>query len=400
MGLQDPYGSGSVSDYNEPSGSGAGLGRDTGSYGSYGPQPSNQSYSTIQPLTPNLQDQAYNTVGPGGTSLSQSAMDYYNQQMSQNMPTLGETASSVLTGPGGIVQSVGDFISSSRLSTQETIQHLVDNGMDPDQAKDLVDYSQSQAGPGFEGSQGPGDHDGTTGNLLDPENVAGGGGTAGDPMSYGSMEDYIRAIAPEAMDLLRGGTGSAVDREQAALTESLGLLSPYAGTEAWDEMAALTGAQGSEAQQAAIRGIPQTEAQLAAQDRERRQQMRQAGAMGRAGGGATIQEMIDLGGRQQAETVARRLQALQPVSDINRQTASVMSGLEEGSMTRMSQLEQQLGSQLAGVLQGMVGPITDTRTTATELSGLQDVNRANQNSQLLAQLANIIGSSGGNNSAN
>jgi hypothetical protein len=254
------------------------------------------------------------------------------------------------------------------------------------------------------------------GNMMDPGAVIGGalfgedigdmmrqiadpGGLLGDinpeVLQGAQMEDYIRAITPLAMEALKTGTGGAVTREQEALQQALTGLSPYAGTEAFEEISALTGAMGGEAQQQAIQGIPLTDAQRAMQEREQRQLMRQANMMGRAGGGATVQELIGLGGRQQAETVGRRLQELQPLADMGRQTASVMSGLQEASLTRQAQLEALLGPQLAATLLGQVGPITETRQSAAELQGLQGMQQSQMISDLMGQTANYMGQYGG-----
>lgn len=210
-----------------------------------------------------------------------------------------------------------------------------------------------------------------------------------------SMEDYIRGISPLAMETLKTGTGSAIGREQTALSDVLTGLGRYQDPGAYEEMASLMGAMGEDVQQQAISDIPMTEAQKAKQDRERRQQMRRASAMGRSGGGATVQEMINLGGQQQAETVGRRLQELQPLADIGRQTASTMSGLQESSLTRQAQLEALLGPQLAATLLGQVGPITEARSSAAELQGLQGMSEANQRNQLLQQAGQYMGTYGG-----
>lgn len=388
MGLQDLYGN-DQTNYNEPTGS-SGMGGSS----NFGNDRNGPQYG------PQTQSQAYNTqpIGPLTQTPAQVSQDYYYGQMAQNAPGVGELlgagAGALAGDPMGLIGLVKNYIGASNQSTQETIQNFINSGMSQQEATDLVNYASSQGG-GPPNTGGPnGDRDPQTGSFLSPQNVAGGGGGGG----YGSMEEYIRSITPEAMGTLTAGTESALTREQQALQESLGLLSPYSGDAAYQETAALTGAMGEDAQRAAITGIPLSEAQRAMQEREQRQQMRLANTAGRSGGGATIQEMINLGGRQQAETVSNRLNQLSPIADINRNTASTMSGLEEGSLTRQAQLEQQLGPQLAAILMGEVGPITETRSSAAELSGLQNVNEASQNAELMSQIANMIGSWSGENS--
>lgn len=382
MGLQDPYGSDRVSDYDERTGS-----FDHGNDGrgdSFGPQTQTEAYSTPP-------------VGPIQQTPEEVIRAQYYENMAATNPKLSQLVGAGLglaTGnPMGLAKTIKDYIASAGKSKEQTIQDFVDTGMSQAEAEDLFDYSVTS---GSQTPSGPADHDSSSG-FLNPYNTSGGGGSGGSGGGgYGSMEEYIRAINPQAQDLLRGGTETALSREQQALNESLGMLSPYAGEEAFREISALTGAMGESAQKQAISGIPMTASQKALNEREQRQKMRLAGAKGRAGGGATIQEMINLGGQQQAKTVSDRISALQPISDINRQTASTMSGLEEGSLTRQAQLEQQLGPQLAAILLGQVGPITETRSSAAELSGLQNVNEANQNAQLMGQIAEMIGSWGGN----
>jgi hypothetical protein len=114
-----------------------------------------------------------------------------------------------------------------------------------------------------------------------------------------SIEDLIRQTSPAATRLLGEGTQRAVDVGQQATQAGIGGLQPFAGTQAFEEQAALLGAMGPEAQQAAIAGIPLSEADIEQQQLERRRLLRQAAGRGRLGAGATRLELADLGASQQ-----------------------------------------------------------------------------------------------------
>lgn len=206
-----------------------------------------------------------------------------------------------------------------------------------------------------------------------------------------TIEELIAQRSPEALRLLGIGTQQAVDLTGIATQQAVGSLQRFAGQEAFDEQAALLGALGPEAQERAIMGIPVSEAQRFAEQQQQTGLRRQAAARGELGGGATLAGLQQLGGQQQAGRISGRLQALDPLSQIARTTASTISGLQEAGGTRQAQLLAGRGPQEASILLGAAAPITAARQTAAELSGLQSIARAQQQNQLLQQFAGLAG---------
>ena len=235
-----------------------------------------------------------------------------------------------------------------------------------------------------------------TANQVEPQPPAAGLSGPFDPRSTQAsqpqtLEGFIQQQAPIAAGFLEEGTQQAVQLGQAATEQGIAGLQPFADTQAFQEQAALLGALGTEAQQAAISGIPVSPFEEEQNRVERRRLLRQAAARGRIGAGGTVGRLEELGGVQQARSIAERLGALSPLADISRGAASTISGLGEADLTRQAQLLAGLGLQQGQITLGSAADVVGARSTAAELAGLQDIAQGQQLSSAVGQGFNLAG---------
>jgi hypothetical protein len=223
-------------------------------------------------------------------------------------------------------------------------------------------------------------------SFLDP-----GGSLFSQPdIPVGQMEDFIRRMTPQALAALRGGTREAVALSGEAAQQAEGRLAPFGGTQAFDETAALLGALGPEAQERAIQNIPLPEAKAFQEEQEQRQLMASAAARGELGGGATLAGATELGSAQIGRRIADRLASLAPLADVERGTASTISGLRESAATRAAQLLAGLGPQEASIRLGTAAPLAEARSSAAEIGALQTLSQAQTRSDILNQFSQLM----------
>ena len=225
--------------------------------------------------------------------------------------------------------------------------------------------------------------------IVDPGNLLGGG----PQIETGQLEAFLARMTPEALERLRAGTQQAIDLSGRAVGQAETALQPFGGTEAFDERADLLGARGPEAQQAAIDAIPFSQAGAFREEEEQKRLARGAAVRGELGGGATLAAQAQLGGAQAGRRIGERLDALAPLGDVERGTASTISGLQESAATREAQLRAGLGAQEASIRLGTAPQIASARSSAAEIQGLQQRAQANQRAALLEQFSNLAGRS-------
>ncbi|MCK5602017.1 hypothetical protein KAR91_09115 [Candidatus Pacearchaeota archaeon] len=214
-----------------------------------------------------------------------------------------------------------------------------------------------------------------------------------------TIEDLIRERGPQAIGELQRGAEEAARLSGEGTGQAIAGLQPFTGTQALQEQAALLGALGPEAQQAAIQGIPISEFSEEQNRLERRGLLRRAASRGRFGAGGTVGELSDLGAAQQGRTIAGRLSALSPISDISRGAASTISGLSEADLTRQAQLLAGLGGQQAQILLGGAADIVGARSAASELESLRTIAKFNQAGSAIGQGVQAFGQFSGGQTA-
>ena len=201
------------------------------------------------------------------------------------------------------------------------------------------------------------------------------------------IEEFVKATAPEAVRLLRGGVETAIEETEAGLALGKEALAPFGGMDAFRQQAALVGALGEEEQRRAIAGIPISAAERETSARQRRGLLRQAAAGGQLGGGAAIQGMQELGGAQEFGRIQRRIAELAPLAGSEREMAGTLSGMEEAAGTRIADLLAGRGPQEATLILGSSPAITAANQTRADISGAQAISNARMRGQLANQLS-------------
>ena len=228
-----------------------------------------------------------------------------------------------------------------------------------------------------------------------------------------SVEELIEMRRARLRDILTGSFDEAGRREEAARLASIEELNPFVDLAAQREQEALLGTRGAEAQQAAIGGLPISAFQAELDRRQRQAGLRRAAAQGELGSGATIQEQAQLAGSQQAANIQRRLAQLDPLARISRSAAGEIARLQESGLQSQAERQRQLGQLLANLETETATPLTQAdlqeaqqianerirlaeqtgkaNVSATELRGLKDIARAQQQGALLSSAAGLAG---------
>ena len=217
--------------------------------------------------------------------------------------------------------------------------------------------------------------------LPDPTSVA----TTG----FSDIDALIRQRTPEALGLIESGTTEALRLADLASAQ-VDPLRQFAGLEAFDEQQAILGLAGEEAQQLALAGLPVSEADLERQMRERQMLERGRQAAGDISG-ATLRDIQQLSAGQQMENIQTRLAELEPLADIARSTRGTLSQQAEAARARRAQLLSGEATQKASIRLGATAPQVSSIMSRAELSGLQQIQAANQRAQQMNTLANLAG---------
>lgn len=210
-----------------------------------------------------------------------------------------------------------------------------------------------------------------------------------------SVEDLVDYSTPKAQAIIEASSRGAADLAGLGGEEATRELAPYLGGENIDALQwqrSLLGLLGPEAQQFGISGIKDTPFQKEVDLRQQRKLLRQAAMGGDLGGGATIQGMTQLAGAQAGERILRKVEELQPLVDIAQTTRSGVSGIAEDVGARQMEYLSSIGPQLANIRLGQAAPIVEARMQQANLSGLQGIGEADEQGQILGQLANLAGS--------
>lgn len=206
-----------------------------------------------------------------------------------------------------------------------------------------------------------------------------------------SVDDIIRQSKPAAENILRAGTGSALDFSRQSQAGVEDQLSQFLNPQALEEQSALLGARGADAQRAAIAGIPISAAQREAERRQTIGLQRRAAAGGELGAGSTMLASGQLAGMQQADRVASRVEQLEQLAGIDRQLLGDISRNRESEMSRRAALQGGLGGQIANVGLGLAGSAVESIQTQADIAGLRGISKANQSAQNASSIANLAG---------
>lgn len=216
-------------------------------------------------------------------------------------------------------------------------------------------------------------------------------GTAGRAPTVTSQDDLIRSSTPIAENLIGQGTTDAIGLTQQGLQDQLAQLTGFQRPEAFNEQLALLGVSGADAQQQAIEAIPVSAAQREMEAMGMEGLRRQAAAGGNLSSGSGLLAQQQLGSQQAASRISNRLQELESLAGIDRQIAADISRLNEAAGSRIANLQQSRGSQLANVFLGSAPAAAQSIQSRAELEGLRGIGAANQQAQMMNQLANLAG---------
>ena len=206
-----------------------------------------------------------------------------------------------------------------------------------------------------------------------------------------SVDDIIKQSQPVAEDILRSGTGSALNFSRGSQQNVENSLSQFLNPQALDEQAALLGARGQGAQRNAIANIPVSAAQAEADRRQSVGLQRRAAAGGELGAGSTRLAAGQMAGQQQANRVANRVEQLEQLAGIDRQLMGDISRNREAEMSRQAALQAGLGGQIANVGMGLAGPAVESMQTQAEIAGLRGIASANRSASNASSIANLAG---------
>ncbi len=204
------------------------------------------------------------------------------------------------------------------------------------------------------------------------------------------IDALIRARTPEALGLIRQGSGEQLRLAELAAGERTRPLEQFAGLEAFDEQNALLGLRGLGVQRQAIGNIPVSEFNRELNRRRSVQQRRQAFAGGDVSG-ASLLAGQQLAAGQQADIIQGRLSELAPLISTARGVRSTLSGIDEATRARQAQILGGAGTQLANVRIGSTAPLIQSTLQGAEISGLQGIASANRQANIQNQLAGLAG---------
>lgn len=209
--------------------------------------------------------------------------------------------------------------------------------------------------------------------------------------AFGNIDELLRARVPQGLDLIRGGTEEALRLTQLGREQAISPLEPFTGLEAGQEQQALLGLLGEEAQQAAIAGIPQSQAQAEANRRQTETLLRGFSATGDIGSGAALLQAGQLGAQQQGQSIFGRLSELEPLAGTSRSVRGTLADIERSSRLREANLQLGQGSQLANIRFGAAATGIESIQAGAEQAGLASIGRFNQQQALQTQLAQLGG---------
>ena len=180
-----------------------------------------------------------------------------------------------------------------------------------------------------------------------------------------------------ALDALQGGADRGISALQGGADRGIAALTPFseAGTTALDRELAFLGLSGADAEQAAFQGFTQSPGALAAQREEEQALVRNALAVGDAGGGRFRDELAGRASSRFSQTLDSRLNRLSILSGRGQQAAGGIANIEVGRGTGIEGIETGVGTGQANIEQN----------TAANLSNLFLGTGENQASAVLGQ---------------
>jgi hypothetical protein len=218
----------------------------------------------------------------------------------------------------------------------------------------------------------------------------GGGAETNTPGFSDTIDKLITNRTPEALRILRQGSGEALRLSEQAAAAGSDPLRQFAGLEAFDEQNAILGLSGREAQDLAIGNIPVSEFDRELNRRQTETQNRQSFASGDVSG-ASLQAAQQLAGGQQSDIIQKRLGQLEPLVAGARGVRTTLSAQAEANRARQAQILSGRGIQESNIRIGASAPIIQSTLQRAELSGLQGIAAANQKASQQNQLASLAG---------
>ena len=237
------------------------------------------------------------------------------------------------------------------------------------------------------GQSGGGDSESSSNNF----NILGGnaaGQIGGQSTGGQNVASAADLAIQRALGFQEEAAASATTSLEEGRTASQAFLDPFAGAgvRSLDQQEALLGNLGAEAQQAALASFRDSpEAQFAAQEEEQAL-VRNALAIGDAGGGRFADELSSRASGRFGQRLDTRLAQLAQLSGQGQQAATGQSNIEQNTAANLSNLFLGTGENQASAVLGQEVARAGTASEANRIAALKEQQQSQQDAAFQSQL--------------
>lgn len=234
---------------------------------------------------------------------------------------------------------------------------------------------------------------------FDPLSAAGSGGGEGGSQPGFSADGQptaggrnVASAADLAINRALGfqeeAAGKAATSLEEGRTASQAFLSPFteAGTSALDPQLAFLGISGPEAERAALEGFTQSPGAQFAQQEEEQALVRNALAVGDAGGGRFRDELATRASGRFGQRLDTRIAQLGVLSGRGQQAASGQANIEQNTAANLSNLFLGTGEQQASAVLGQEVARAGTASEANRIAAQERAQQSQQDAAFQSQL--------------